>query len=197
LLIISSAYFELFRRYRLSSNKDRFAWNLCSNLSLPLPLPLPVVGLFLPIISIICVCSTVFFRDKGYNLFKSLPVITVYVTAITLVVFFTLSFLYFAPILFRSFSLESKWDQLFRSKDENAVQLIQAQLKCCGLNNTHDRAWPFPEKNIDAYECERSQGWERPCLGVWRKNLIIASTLSWVSNIAGLISVVGMHRTYC
>jgi hypothetical protein len=129
-------------------------------------------------------------------MFKALPTVLVYVALTTQIVLFTISSIYLTPTPFRAFSLELKWDQLFRSKDESAIQLIQAQLECCGLKNMHDRAWPFPGKGIGAYECERSQGWDKSCLNVWRNSLIIASTLSVVSNIAGLICVVRMVRTF-
>lgn len=122
-------------------------------------------------------------------MFKALPTVLFYAAVTALIVLFTLSCVYFTPTPFRAFSLEWKWDQLFRAKDESSIQLIQAQLQCCGLNNMHDRAWPFPGKSIDAYECERSQGWDKSCLNVWRKYLVIASTLSGMSNIAGLFCV--------
>jgi len=146
--------------------------------------------LFLPIAFSFCIYLAVFLRDKGSAIFKALPVALVYAAASVLIVLFTLSCVYFAPNHLRALSLEWKWSELFRAKDETSVQLIQAQLECCGLNNMHDRAWPFPAKGVDAYECERSQGWDKSCLNVWKENLIIASSLTGISSIAGFICVI-------
>jgi hypothetical protein len=156
-----------------------------------------VFALFLPIAFIICIYPAVFLRNKGYDMFKAFPTVLLYVALTTQIVLFTLSSIYLTPTPLRAFSLEWRWDQLFRSKDESAIQLIQAQLECCGLKNMHDRAWPFPGKGIGAYECERSQGWDKSCLNVWRDKLIIASSLSGMSNIAGLICVVCIVLYFC
>ena len=178
------------------SNKERWAWSSCSSLSLPLPLPLPVVALFLPIAFIICIYPAAFFRNKGYDMFRAFPIVLVCVTTVVLVVLLTLSSIYFIPTPFRAYSLELRWDQLFRSKDESTIQTIQAQLECCGLNSMHDRAWPFPEKGIGAYECEKSQGWDKSCLSSWRNNLIVVSSLTGMSNIAAFICVVRKACTF-
>lgn len=172
------------------ANRGSWTWSLCSNLSLPLPTWLPMAVLFLPIAFSFCIYLAVFLRDKGSAIFKTLPVALVYAAASVLIVLFTLSCVYFAPNHLRALSLEWKWSELFRAKDETSVQLIQAQLECCGLNNMHDRAWPFPAKGVDAYECERSQGWDKSCLNIWKENLIVASSLTGISSIAGFICVV-------
>jgi len=65
--------------------------------------------------------------------------------------------------------LESQWTRLFRQKNAEAIRTIQDAFHCCGLMNAHDRAWPFPDKEHKADACQKQLGYDRGCLGVWRR----------------------------
>jgi hypothetical protein len=64
--------------------------------------------------------------------------------------------------------LHSRWLKLFKSKDSNAIRTIQDAFKCCGLTNSRDMAWPFPDKTHDAHACESTFGRSNGCLGAWK-----------------------------
>jgi len=63
--------------------------------------------------------------------------------------------------------LESLWQQLFIAKDRRTIQAIQDSLECCGFRTVRDKAWPFPAKGVDAEECIKRSGWDKPCEGTW------------------------------
>ncbi|KAF2016879.1 hypothetical protein BU24DRAFT_387707 [Aaosphaeria arxii CBS 175.79] len=61
--------------------------------------------------------------------------------------------------------LEDRWKRLFMAKNSEVVRTIQEALQCCGFVNSHDRAWPFPDRSHDAHACEKAFGYTRGCLG--------------------------------
>ncbi|KAF2749136.1 hypothetical protein M011DRAFT_466254 [Sporormia fimetaria CBS 119925] len=65
--------------------------------------------------------------------------------------------------------LEERWTQMFRLKKEEPIRTIQDAFKCCGLINSHDRAWPFPDKTHDQHACEKTFGRTSGCLVPWRQ----------------------------
>lgn len=64
--------------------------------------------------------------------------------------------------------LEERWKTLFTHKRKDAISTIQQSLKCCGFINTHDRAWPFPDKSHDIHACETAFGFKTGCLIPWK-----------------------------
>lgn len=64
--------------------------------------------------------------------------------------------------------LHSRWTNLYRHKDAEAVRTIQDAFKCCGLQNAHDMAWPFPDKTHKATACEETYGRTNGCLVPWK-----------------------------
>lgn len=80
--------------------------------------------------------------------------------------------------------LRERWQTLFRGKEADAIRAIQDAFQCCGLTNSHDMAWPFPDKSHDQRACENMFGRTTGCLGAWKAE---------EQRIAGmLIGVVGM-----
>ncbi len=63
--------------------------------------------------------------------------------------------------------LQRQWQDLFRHKDSSAIRTIQDQYNCCGLANSRDMAWPFPDRSHQADACEISFGRTNGCLGPW------------------------------
>ncbi|KAF2263247.1 hypothetical protein CC78DRAFT_289082 [Lojkania enalia] len=81
-------------------------------------------------------------------------------------------------------SLRNRWQRLYTTKDEEAVRVIQNAFNCCGLLNSHDRAWPFPDRSHDAYSCENAFGRTVGCIKPWKAE---------EQNMAGiLMGVVGL-----
>ncbi|KAI8934524.1 hypothetical protein NX059_008223 [Plenodomus lindquistii] len=80
--------------------------------------------------------------------------------------------------------LRERWQKLFKTKDVDAVKAIQDAFNCCGLANSRDMAWPFPDKSHDPHACENTFGRTTGCMGAWKAE---------EQRIAGmLIGVVGM-----
>ncbi|KAH8702159.1 hypothetical protein BGW36DRAFT_458925 [Talaromyces proteolyticus] len=83
--------------------------------------------------------------------------------------------------------LEQAWQTYYRNKDVTAIRSIQDRLQCCGLRSTHDRAWPFKERdNNDDHVCEKSMGYKQSCLEPWSENERRVAVLVFVAAIAGL-----------
>ena len=85
--------------------------------------------------------------------------------------------------------LDQRWRYLFTHKRDEAIRTIQMTLSCCGYLNSHDQAWPFPDKSHDAWvvqihtyrigaitnydyfrhACEKAFGQRSGCIGPWRQ----------------------------
>jgi hypothetical protein len=73
---------------------------------------------------------------------------------------------------------------LFRHKNADAIQKIQDAFRCCGFANSHDMAWPFPDRTHNQHACETAFGRNSGCLAAWKAE---------EQQIAGLLmAVVGM-----
>jgi hypothetical protein len=80
--------------------------------------------------------------------------------------------------------LHERWQKLFKSKDSTAIRTIQDAFDCCGLTNSRDMAWPFPDKNHNAHACETAFNRSNGCLAAWKAE---------EQQVAGLLmAVVGM-----
>ncbi|KAF2655988.1 hypothetical protein K491DRAFT_692484 [Lophiostoma macrostomum CBS 122681] len=75
---------------------------------------------------------------------------------------------YAAPPSELGCKLDRQWRLLFSHKDDEAIRTIQDTLKCCGYVNSHDQAWPFPDKSHNIHACENAFGRTRGCLELWR-----------------------------
>jgi hypothetical protein len=65
-------------------------------------------------------------------------------------------------------ALHSTWQKLFRSKDFAAIRTIQDAFNCCGLMNSSDMAWPFPDKTQGVHACEAAFGRSNGCFPAWK-----------------------------
>jgi hypothetical protein len=57
---------------------------------------------------------------------------------------------------------------MFSHKKVEQIRTIQDAFNCCGLKNSRDMAWPFPDKTHDARSCETMFGHSNGCLGAWK-----------------------------
>lgn len=64
--------------------------------------------------------------------------------------------------------LHERWQQMFHRKDVESIRTIQDAFNCCGLTNSHDMAWPFPDKTHDSRSCETSFDRNTGCLAAWK-----------------------------
>ncbi|CAA9960286.1 hypothetical protein PTMSG1_03691 [Pyrenophora teres f. maculata] len=81
----------------------------------------------------------------------------------------TLAGTHVAPASGLDCGLRERWQTLFRLKDAPAIRQIQDAFNCCGLANSRDMAWPFPDKTHDQHACEKTySGRANGCLGAWR-----------------------------
>jgi hypothetical protein len=81
--------------------------------------------------------------------------------------------------------LRNRWQTLFHVKNAPAIRQIQDAFNCCGLANSRDMAWPFPDKTHKPTACEETyRGRASGCLGAWKAE---------EKQIAGLLmAVIGM-----
>lgn len=100
-------------------------------------------------------------------------------------VIITLSGTHVAPASSLNCGLRERWQTLFRHKDAAAIRHIQDAFSCCGLANSRDMAWPFPDRTHDSRACEATyHGRASGCLVAWKAE---------EQKIAGLLmTVVGM-----
>ncbi|EMD96279.1 hypothetical protein COCC4DRAFT_184663 [Bipolaris maydis ATCC 48331] len=100
-------------------------------------------------------------------------------------VIITLSGTHVAPASNLNCGLRERWQTLFRHKDATAIRQIQDAFSCCGLANSRDMAWPFPDRTHDSRACEATyHGRASGCLVAWKAE---------EQKIAGLLmTVVGM-----
>ncbi|XP_014553562.1 hypothetical protein COCVIDRAFT_107295 [Bipolaris victoriae FI3] len=100
-------------------------------------------------------------------------------------VIITLSGTHVAPASSLNCGLRERWQTLFRHKDAAAIRQIQDAFSCCGLANSRDMAWPFPDRTHDSRACEATyHGRASGCLVAWKAE---------EQKIAGLLmTVVGM-----
>lgn len=73
-----------------------------------------------------------------------------------------------APSSILDCGLHERWQALFKAKDSDAIRAIQDAFNCCGLTNSKDMAWPFPDKSHDAHACEKAFDRTNGCLGAWK-----------------------------
>ncbi|KAF2668233.1 hypothetical protein BT63DRAFT_425557 [Microthyrium microscopicum] len=92
-------------------------------------------------------------------------------------------------------SLHTRWQSLFRAKDEGHIRTIQDGFNCCGYANTVDMAWPFPSKTSDPRRCEETFDRTASCLDSWRgEEKIVASLLLAVNVLITLWQICVVYR---
>ncbi|KAK5111975.1 hypothetical protein LTR62_004509 [Meristemomyces frigidus] len=80
----------------------------------------------------------------------------------------TLAGTHLAPQGSLNCALRERWLALFRSKNGEAIRRIQDGLRCCGLVNGRDMAFPFPGQGRGSDACQVAYGRETGCLEPWR-----------------------------
>jgi hypothetical protein len=58
---------------------------------------------------------------------------------------------------------------MFKRKNAEGIRTIQEAFNCCGFVNSHDQAWPFPDKTHDQHACETAFGRTNGCFEPWRR----------------------------
>ncbi|KAK2629614.1 hypothetical protein QTJ16_000434 [Diplocarpon rosae] len=154
---------------RLKTDLNSYAYSQIRSLSLPIPRALALFTVILPFITGISARSTYGLVRRSANAEPyqlTIPLIAVigfqliYETIIA-----TLALTHIVPPIALNCGLQSKWLQLHRVKDADAIRAIQDTFACCGLNTVRDHSWPFTEPPTCASVYTRS----RPCIGAWRK----------------------------
>jgi len=159
------------------------AWARVNELALPLPVFLPILNVLLPILTAIAwpIFRRLVATVKKHALPPLLPYLA-YGSTLAPFALLVLSLVYASPSDLQSCAADRQWLQLFDNKDERSVHSIQTSLRCCGYNSMHDRAWPFPSKNVDARTCERTMGYTVACGDMWRSQQGLASALTAVAS---------------
>ncbi|PBP28456.1 tetraspanin Tsp3 [Diplocarpon rosae] len=146
-----------------------YAYSQIRSLSLPIPRALALFTVVLPFITGISARGSYGLVRRSANVEPyqlTIPLIAVigfqliYETIIA-----TLALTHILPPIALNCGLQSKWLQLHRVKDADAIRAIQDTFACCGLNTVRDHSWPFTEPPTCASVYSRS----RPCIGAWRK----------------------------
>ncbi|KAF2256761.1 hypothetical protein BU26DRAFT_513534 [Trematosphaeria pertusa] len=64
--------------------------------------------------------------------------------------------------------LRESWTAMYSHKRVERIKTIQDVFNCCGLKNSRDMAWPFPDKTHTPRSCEETFGRTNGCLGQWK-----------------------------
>jgi hypothetical protein len=57
---------------------------------------------------------------------------------------------------------------MYSHKKVEGIRTIQQAFNCCGLKNSKDMAWPFPDKEHKVTACETTFGHSNGCFGPWK-----------------------------
>jgi len=105
----------------------------------------------------------------------------------------TLALTYIIPPNSLHCGLEDKWQQLFKSKNERKIRVIQDALDCCGLHSVFDRAWPFRNDAHASGNCVELSNRSQSCFGTWRRaEQINAGLLLLVAIIIFIVKVISI-----
>lgn len=154
-----------------------YATSVSNWLNIPIPKALTISTTVLPIIA-------GFFLEIAYDLNRvqeqreqrptgstSRPPLVIIANTIIFIystVVITLLGTHAAPPASLNCGLEERWKLLWTHKKSEAIKTIQQTLNCCGFVNSHDRAWPFPDKSHDVHACESAFGYQVGCVGPWK-----------------------------
>lgn len=167
------------------------AWARVNELSLPLPLPLPVLNVLVPILTAVAwpLSRRLSTAVKKHALKLALPYLA-YGSTLAPFILFILSLMYAVPSDMQACAADRHWLRMFDHKNEQSVRSIQSRLQCCGYNSMHDRAWPFPSRNVDARTCERTMGYTVACGEMWRNHEVFAAVLTAVASFLNWLMMV-------
>ena len=118
-----------------------------------------------------------------------------YFTGLIPVILLVLATMYGAPSDMSRCVMESQWRRMFQRKDDAGIRAIQSGLQCCGLNSLHDRAWPFPSREVDARACERTLGYTSRCVDGWQREQAVAASLIALASLLNWILMVSTSIT--
>ncbi|KIX03976.1 uncharacterized protein Z518_07529 [Rhinocladiella mackenziei CBS 650.93] len=172
----------------ISITLSAIAWSKIVTLSLPAPLSLPVFNTLIPIVAPILTPLAARFAIGARKTAATLllPYLRELWMSIPLILF-VLATVYAAPSDLLSCGMQTRWGHLFQNKDEQGIRAIQTALCCCGFNSLHDRAWPFPSRDVDAGACERTQGYTIRCADPWQRQESTAAALTALSSVLNWI----------
>jgi hypothetical protein len=165
---------SLFKCLSICANIISYAYSEVRRLSLPISQILALFAAFLPIATGISLQSAHrLLRIHAKKLGLTRPALyVILLMAIQLIyetVVATLALTHMAPASSLNCGLEEQWKRLWMSKDGAAIKRIQNRFDCCGFNSVKDRAWPFPDKEVDVEECRKRFDRTQPCAGPWRQ----------------------------
>lgn len=102
---------------------------------------------------------------KAHPIFRYLPPVVLHLLqGIITTILATLYAQDLVPSAVRDCELSTRWQALFRSKDEQGIRLIQDAFQCCGFRSVRDMAWPFPPA---AVQCAARFDRTMACQGPW------------------------------
>jgi hypothetical protein len=100
-------------------------------------------------------------------------------------------------------SLHERWQKLFHNKDRDAIKTIQDAFNCCGFANSHDMAWPFPDKTHSIHACETTFNRNRGCSDAWKAEeqqtaglliVVVGLVFIWQAHAPTYVSSLKHHR---
>lgn len=157
----------------------RYASSRANSRSVPISSTLTGFTTALPVIAgLLLECGYDFTRhqerkqnlDRGEIQRPPLVIIANTIIFIYSTVIITLLGTHAAPPSGLNCGLHERWQTLFKTKEVKAIRTIQDAFECCGLTNSHDMAWPFPDKDNrgNIYACEKAYGRKTGCLAAWK-----------------------------
>ena len=171
------------------------SWGRVIQLSLPLPIYLPTLNVLFTVLAVITVAISRQLVSKFQKqAIKALLPYLVHGSTLALFALFILSLVYTIPSDIQSCAADRQWLRMFENKAEIAVRRIQSRLQCCGYNSMHDRAWPFPSRDVDARTCERTQGYYIACGGLWRQEQQFGAAMCAAAGFLNWVLVVIIHH---
>lgn len=122
-------------------------------LSLPLSPALTFVSILLPLLAGANLLSLPYLTNKTSRQSNAIikyfnPVVLQSLQGIFTTILATLYSSHILPSDSRECELSTRWQHLFRAKDERAIRAIQEAFQCCGFRTVKDMAWPFPPTNV-------------------------------------------------
>ncbi|KAI9882336.1 MAG: hypothetical protein M1823_005921 [Watsoniomyces obsoletus] len=168
-----------------------YSWFRALFLSLPVPIFMLLLSAIIPFANVLGLGHYLErFGSGNYQLFSELLAFLAMMDAVLM----ALASQQLTPDI-RSCMLETSWSSMFRQKQATEIRRIQDNLHCCGLRSTHDKAWPFPNKQNGAETCEVALGRHNPCYPGWEQQQNMIMSLMIVIGALSLASKVSFGRS--
>lgn len=164
--------------YQRVAYSSRYAASRTNRLSIPIPSALSGVTTILPAIAGLLLGGGYEFtrhQERHQSIPRGqTPRPPLVIVANTLIfiyssVVITLLGTHVGPPLEVNCRLAQRWSDMFSHKKDEAIRTIQDTFKCCGHMNSHDKAWPFPDRGHDIHACENAFGRTIGCHGPWKQ----------------------------